>query len=121
MLASSDCKHTAHKLAVQEHGHSLRLWKEQEADKVTWKALTHFLINLDADNLIAQGFMDKVKECMETGNLRRTNACLWGKSDNSGTCGKVGMWAEDFARMGGYDQSLLPTGYEDVGSFKRLQ
>ena len=124
-------KHGANKIGTNKHGAN-KIDKTLARVEESWADLSEGpecgtgmwagddFVRMGADNLIAPGFMDKVKECMETGNLRRTNACLWGKSDNSGTCGKVGMWAEDFARMGGYDTTLLPMGYEDVGSFKRL-
>ena len=50
MLASSDCKNTAHKLAVQEDASVLTFWKMRDKS-VSWRSLSHLLINLDADSM----------------------------------------------------------------------
>ena len=120
---ASLAKNTSHRLAVKEHDQGLKVFRLSEgpSSEVKWKEKTHFLINLDADNLIAPTFMDEVKKAMTQGKLKQSNACLWGKGRNNGTCGRIGMWAEDFARLGGYDQTLLPTGYEDVDLVKRCE
>ena len=48
--------------------------------------------------------------------------CLWHHKagcNQGGTCGRITMWASTWFEINGYDEELLPTGYEDIDMMHR--
>jgi len=70
-----------------------------------------FLVNLDADNFIG----DTIPLIVE--NLARHPRLVlrtWTGEFTDGTCGRIGIHRRDFHRLGGYDESFLPMGFQDL-------
>jgi hypothetical protein len=71
----------------------------------------HVLFNLDADNFITRGILDEISETF----TRDEDACLhhWSGSWGDGSFGRIAMSAENWVRLGGYDETFLPMGWQD--------
>lgn len=75
-----------------------------------------FLMSLDCDNLI-RGAVPTLKGLIASGVKV---AHLWSGVYRDGTCGRVGMAAEVFTGIGGYDEAFYPMGYQDRDILARL-
>lgn len=77
-----------------------------------------FLINLDADNFIGKSIEPVIKILDEDHNLVLQT---WSGNLHDGTFGRIGLSRKDFYGLGGYDESLLPVGYQDIDLIHRAQ
>jgi hypothetical protein len=70
------------------------------------------LFNLDADNHITPDTVALVERVFAAD----PDSCLhnWDGSWTSGTCGRVALSAARWQELGGYDESLLPVGWQDL-------
>lgn len=80
------------------------------------------LVNLDADNVISPIFLPALANHWtrsseaETGYLQpecRPFICTW-QSENPGVTGRLAYDLVSFFELGGYDQDLLPMGFQDI-------
>ena len=105
---ASVAKNTSHKVAIET------------LDRTAGGSAppSHFLVNLDVDNIIGPDFMEAlIKEVI---NLRPESA-VQGQGKVPGTTGRVCLWEHDFLRLGGYDEDMLPMGYHDIDLMRRCQ
>ncbi len=72
---------------------------------------------LDADNFIGKNFCDYARQWCNNKNF------LWASDFNtrSGTYGRIAFQTDIFWKLGGYDESLGPVGYQDVDLIKRAK
>lgn len=85
----------------------------------------HILISLDADNILAQDFCRGfVQDPQIADKLNLPLEVMWGfrfmSGTDSGCTGRVGCPEETFLQVGGYDQEMLPTGYQDLDLWERF-
>jgi hypothetical protein len=76
-----------------------------------------FLINLDADN--SNHLINK--RILNTDNRNKSLIHLWYNINLNGTYGKICMPKNIFYKLGGYDESFLPTAYQDDDIMKRAE
>ena len=76
-----------------------------------------FLINLDADN--GNHLINKI--ILNTDNRNKSLIHLWHNIHLNGTYGKICMPKNIFYKLGGYDESFLPTAYQDDDIMKRAE
>lgn len=77
------------------------------------------VVNLDCDNYTgSRGGAFVMEQFDKFGN----NLLLhqFSGAFNDGSCGRIGMRKEFFLKVGGYDESFLPMGYQDLDLLKRL-
>ena len=77
-----------------------------------------FIMNLDGDNLLGPRYVDALCSLLPSVNA---DDSVGARRGAQGTTGRVGMWATHFIRMGGYDESYLPSGYQDVCLHQRVR
>ena len=113
---SCKCKNAAHKLALSTP------WPARApAGGDRGGTRPHLLVNLDADNVVPCTFLPDV-ECRAPEGVEPTG--FWGfraQGHDSGVTGRVGCTERCFIMSGGYDESLLPTGYQDIDFSKRIE
>jgi hypothetical protein len=70
------------------------------------------LFNLDADNRINAETVKVVESAFQDA----PDTCLhnWDLHVTSGTCGRIGLAADRWVELGGYDEALLPIGWQDL-------
>lgn len=97
-------------------------------DDVSWSAphaknLAHrlatspYMVNIDADNYIS-----KEDVCTFLAVARRgvpLQQELFDGVGGNGTCGRIGLSAETFYDLGGYDEGMLPMGFQDLDLLRR--
>lgn len=98
---------------------------ESEGGCTPSKQKRHILINLDADNILAQGFAEQFAALSNVvDHINLPWDVMWGfrwmSGGDSGCTGRVGMPEETFCQVGGYDESFHPTGYQDIDIFERI-
>ncbi len=77
------------------------------------------LVNLDVDNLMSLPFVSALIVKAVTESRHAVFHC-WGQ--DGGVTGRIACWAEAFVHgAGGYDQSFLPSGYQDIDLKERLR
>ena len=76
------------------------------------------MMNLDGDNLLGPRYVKALCSLLPSVNA---DDSVGARRGAQGTTGRVGMWATHFIRMGGYDESYLPTGYQDVCLHQRVR
>jgi glycosyltransferase involved in cell wall biosynthesis len=104
-----------------------RLQFFQVSSEVRWnvskaKNLAHrlaqgkYLFNLDADNYLTPGDIEKINEpaCLEI------SCQQWSADWPDGSYGRIGIPRVLFHRLGGYDESMLPMGWADTDLMKRI-
>lgn len=87
------------------------------------------LFNLDCDNFISPILCKELLEYFESGDVVVFNADTPGipvvvngvKYDTDGTGGRIAISREDFRKLGGYDESFEPMGYQDNDLLKRCE
>lgn len=93
-----------------------KYWHASRCKNITHsKAKTKYVVNLDCDNFIGKNSDEKLL------NLLNDNTIVW-QNDNimgSGNCGRISMTKENFDKLGGYDESFYPMGYQDVDLVER--
>jgi len=67
------------------------------------------LVNLDCDNLIA----DAVNRIKIIFRCKVDMLHMWSGTVGDGTCGRIAVRTPTFFRLGGYDESFYPMGYQD--------
>ena len=82
----------------------------------TWLSL--MLFNLDCDNILGPSFMDSLQTLLP---VVPAHGCIHAVGRDPGTTGRVGLFATTFLRVGGYDESAMPMGYQDVDLLRRCQ
>ncbi len=81
-----------------------------------------FLVNLDADNVLAPPYIDMLLQHVLKAPLKLHSFVSAGHPHPPATCGRVGCFAEMFRRIGGYDTTeAAPSGYQDVDLRNRLR
>ena len=111
--------------AIMTHWHAsiAKNTAHRAAQQLKWRPNTKLaLCNLDGDNLPGQQFVFLVM--LEMAKFVETPVVLHcsagdGK-DQGGTCGRIVCWSTDFERVGGYDESLGPVGYQDIDLILRI-
>lgn len=76
-----------------------------------------FLINLDADNT---NYLIN-KSILSIKNRNKALVHLWSNVYPNGTYGKICIPKHIFYKLGGYDESLLPTAYQDGDIMERAR
>ena len=81
------------------------------AHRLGLRAGAQVLFNLDADNFITRGILDETREIF----TRDRDACLhhWSGAWGDGSFGRIAMSAENWVRLGGYDETFLAMGWQD--------
>jgi hypothetical protein len=83
-------------------------------------ASNEILVNLDCDNFTGwNGGKFVIRQFLKS----RSDMVLhqWGGHYGDGTYGRISMLKKFFLKVGGYDESLEPMGYEDKDLFERLR
>jgi hypothetical protein len=95
----SSGKNTAHRLALR-----------QKPD---------VLFNLDADNRITPATIALLEGVFDADR----DSCVhnWDLEWTSGTCGRVALGAARWQELGGYDEALLPVGWQDLDLMYRAR
>ena len=88
----SSAKNTAHRLALRRK--------------------PDVLFNLDADNRITPETVAMIERVFRADR----DTCLhnWNQDWAAGTCGRVALAASRWLELGGYDEALLPVGWQDL-------
>lgn len=107
----------AAKLVFFEVKNEIR-WNVARAKNLAHRLATgQYLFNLDADNFLSPTDRQQVEVA-----AHRKMAC-WqysGGSREDGSFGRIGLPTELFKTIGGYDETLLPMGCQDVDLLARL-
>lgn len=74
------------------------------------------LVNLDADNFIGEDFCSWIDDLLEADRMGHA----WSNDWYDGTYGRIAIRKEHFYAVGGYDESLLPCGYQDTDIMQRV-
>ena len=93
-------------------------WSSPKAKNLAHRlASGTYLFNLDADNRIVH---DEVRDIEKVAALGM--AChQWSKTSwTDGSYGRIGMPRPLFMRLGGYDETFLPMGGQDIDLMKRI-
>ena len=77
------------------------------------------LVNLDGDNYTGPNGGSAVID--QFGNSKNVFTHQFSDGYLYGNYGRIGYWREDFMAIGGYDQLMLPMGYQDIDLTKRLE
>jgi glycosyltransferase involved in cell wall biosynthesis len=80
-------------------------------------ACGNFLVNLDADN-VNHLINEKI---MNTDGRNKALIHLVSNNSSDGTYGKICVPKHVFYKLGGYDESLLPTAYQDTDLIERAK
>jgi len=79
------------------------------------KASGDVLMNLDCDNLIG----DAPQVVQDTMSRGARLVHMWSGIRGDGTCGRIALTRNLFRRLGGYDESFFPMGYQDLDLIAR--
>lgn len=104
-----------------------RLTFFQVTSEVTWNcpkaknlahrlALGQYLFNVDADNFVTPEDHTYLLQALRTGLPSQQ----WSGDWDDGSFGRIGLPREMFFHIGGYDESLLPMGGQDIDLLRRL-
>ncbi len=127
------CRHKnrAHKLALEYDwgGGGRRLLPEDAGvygKPYPQNHRTHWLVNLDADNVLSRDFAKEVLGVLQAKWGERPKGitgfrCKTGGGSDRGVTGRVGLTAESFLMLGGYNEEFHPTGCQDIDLFERCK
>jgi glycosyltransferase involved in cell wall biosynthesis len=73
-----------------------------------------YLVNLDADNYLGPQYRDWVQ------SLQGAVGHSWSQDWHDGTYGRIAIPRQAFYDVGGYDEALLPCGFQDADILQRL-
>ncbi|MEM8648234.1 MAG: hypothetical protein AAGF86_18085 [Pseudomonadota bacterium] len=76
------------------------------------------LANLDADNIVSTTFVGTLMESLPQVAL---TGIIQGRGDNSGCTGRIALPAQLFFRLGGYNEQMLPSGFQDIDLLHRTR
>ena len=96
-------------------------------NKVSWnvskaKNLAHrisngdYLVNLDADNFVGDADINLILKARSKG----VSCHQWSNDLTDGSFGRICLTRDLFFKLGGYDESLLPMGGQDVDLLRRI-
>lgn len=74
-----------------------------------------YLFSLDGDNFLTKSDLEKIQEV-----ARLNIACHQFTGNYDGSRGRVGVPKDIFKSLGGYDESMLPMGYQDADFVNRI-
>jgi hypothetical protein len=77
------------------------------------------LFNLDADNRISRETVALVENVFR--RQRDTALHNWSGEWGEGTCGRIALAAQRWQELGGYDEALLPMGWQDLDLLYRAR
>ena len=108
--------------------HDRKLIYFEVSNPVNWhmakaKNLSHrlskgsYIFNLDADNFIGSHDIERLRLYNKMSLPTHQWSGIWG----DGTCGRIGLPRVLFNKLGGYDESLLPTGGDDIDLLNRIK
>lgn len=86
----------------------------------------HLLVNLDADNLLPDGYWRHLMKSLTTKHqVNLTDHSRWvfrsGYNEDGGCTGRVGLPELTYLLVGGYDERFEPTGYQDIDLYERVR
>jgi len=81
------------------------------AHRLATRAGADVLFNLDVDNFITPGILAETQDIFTTDR----DACLhnWSGAWGDGSFGRIAMSADNWIRLGGYDETFLAMGWQD--------
>ena len=90
-------------------------WSAPRAKNLAHRlASAGYLFNLDSDNFISQ---EDVNVFLNV--ARKGIPCHQCVAQGPGTFGRIGLPSDTFYAIGGYDESMLPMGYQDADLLRR--
>lgn len=112
---------------LQSHIENKKLVFFEVTNEVRWnvaraKNLAHrlgtgnYLFNLDADNYITDEDVELIEKVGKMGLYSHQ----WSETWEDGSFGRIGIPKAIFQKIGGYDETLLPMGGQDVDIIQRL-
>ncbi len=84
------------------------------------------LVNVDGDNITPSGFVDQVVNMVPRMRVSpddpvtKLSGVQWKNNKVTGTTGRIGTTCYCFETLNGYDESFLPSGFQDLDLLKRL-
>lgn len=96
---------------------NISVWSSPIAKNIAHRiAGGQYLFNLDADNFVDPKDIQLIRQAAQ-----QNAACMqWSGSWIDGSFGRIGLPNETFKIIGGYDDTLLPMGAQDLDLIKRL-
>jgi hypothetical protein len=92
-------------------------WSSPVAKNIAHKiALGDYLFNLDADNFITPKDISLIRSAA----VVDASSFQWSGKFGDGSFGRIGMPRKVFQALGGYDESLLPMGAQDLDLLNRI-
>lgn len=92
-------------------------WNTARAKNLAHRlASCDYLFNLDADNYLTRDDINLLEKAVAQGLYCHQ----WSGHFGDGSCGRIGLPRELFEKLGGYDESFLPVGGEDIDLLRRL-
>lgn len=92
-------------------------WSSPKAKNLAHRlASGTYLFNLDADNRVVAEDIQRIEAAASLGQPCHQ----WSKSWADGSYGRIGLPRQLFLEIGGYDETLLPMGGQDMDLLKRL-
>jgi hypothetical protein len=89
------------------------------AHRLALRGSPDVVFNLDADNRVTRETIELVERVFGAD----PDACLhnWDLDPISGTCGRIALAAQRWCELGGYDEELLPMGWQDIDLLTRAR
>ena len=78
------------------------------------------LVNVDGDNLLTMEFVAACLVMSERIRRGEVNLCQFASTAESGTYGRIMMSRTMYHKIGGYDETFLPSGCQDTDIIKRV-
>lgn len=92
-------------------------WNMSRAKNLSHRlANAKYFFNLDADNSIDDKDIEFISEAAELNRVTHQFSGDW----NDGSCGRIGVSKELFEKIGGYDETMLAMGSEDIDILRRI-
>lgn len=99
---------------------NLKYWHASIAKNIAHKFATgKILVNLDCDNFIGENGGDFILNIFKENN----NIILSQSKEifGSGTAGRISISKDNFEKLGGYNESFFPVGYQDTDIIERAK
>ncbi len=92
-------------------------WSSPKAKNLAHRlGAADYLFNLDADNFISLGDVELIAHSAS----RRMPCHQFSGDYDDGTFGRIGLTRQSFYKLGGYDEGMLPMGFQDSDLLIRL-
>ncbi len=109
---ASVCKNAAHRFALES------LLDDANAYNETVKLQEVVVLSLDADNVASLQFMESlIRKAEAMGPLD----VIRGSGDDGGVTGRIASFAELWIALGGYDEGMAPSGFQDIDLVLRVK